>query len=329
MKEGESVETGSTIMSLDTEFATLEYSKLQDELKMKENNVKRLQLNLEKNLRDIEIDNGIKDLELRGLQAKLKDAQRLLRIGGGTDEEIQQIEQRIAIGNLQKQKLENELNYRKASLDSDVKNEQLQSSIQKKVLNELGKKIKLTAVKAPNNGVITWMNTEIGTQVTEGQELVKIAQLNNFNIIGTASDIHTEKINIGLPVRVRINNEILNGRVEQILPSVKNNTVQFRVQLDAPDSKLLRAHMKVELAIVEGSKDNAIYMKNTRAYKGGRTQDFYVQDGENLVRRRCRIGITNNKYIEIVDGLNVGDQVVISDMTRYEDQDIIPYKTAK
>lgn len=103
MKEGESVETGSTIMSLDTEFATLEYSKLQDELKMKENNVKRLQLNLEKNLRDIEIDNGIKDLELQGLQAKLKDAHRLLRVGGGTEEEIQQIEQRIAIGNLQKQ----------------------------------------------------------------------------------------------------------------------------------------------------------------------------------------------------------------------------------
>lgn len=325
MNDGQKVKAGSIIMNLDTEFAKLEYSKLQDQLKVKENNVERLQLNLEKNIRDIEIDNEIKNMQLKTLQAQLKDAQRLKEIGGGTVEDIERVEQAIQIAQLEKRKLENELNYRKASLRSDVKNEELESSIQQKILNELGKKIELTAVKAPVSGVITWMNNKIGTSIAEGDPLIRIAQLNNFTIEGTVSDIHSSKIKVGLPVQIKINKEKLRGHIEQILPSVANGTVKFRVKLENPNAKSLKANMRVELAIVEGKKENTVYMSNGRAYKGGKSQEFFVLEGGNLIRRELEIGLTNTKNIEILSGAKPGDQILISNMERYEDHDMIPY----
>src|SRR5690606_1485537 len=118
-------------------------SDLEEELNLKDNNVVRLKLELEKNIRDIELDDRIKDLQVQNFEALLSDAQRLLEIGGSTQEEVEKARQNLAIARLEKHKLENELEYRKASIESDVLNEKIQSSIQEKRLVEIQKKIEL------------------------------------------------------------------------------------------------------------------------------------------------------------------------------------------
>lgn len=326
LDNGAEVDKGDVILTLDTEFAQLEYSKLQDELQLQENNVDRLQLTLEKDIRDIEIDDEIQELQVQSLKAQLKDAQRLQKIGGATVEEVERAEQNLKIAQLNKRKLENELAYRQASIDSDVRNERLQSSIQRTTLDELGKKIALTQVKSPTPGVVTWLNNSIGTQVEQGAPLARIANLTSYFIEATASDMHTEKIKVGLPVRIRINSEYLSGRVEQILPAMENNTVQFKVALDQPDAAVLRPNMRVDVFVVRDQKTDARYVTNGRAYRGGKNQRFFVLDGDRLVQRELEIGITNTNHIEILSGAEVGDQIVISDMKRYEDQDIVPFE---
>src|SRR5699024_6929563 len=172
LKNGTIVQPGETILDLDTEFAALEYEQLQDELELKDNNVIRMKLELEKNIRDIELDDRIKDLQVSNLQSLLADEERLLKIGGTTQEEVDKARQNLAIARFEKQKLENELEYRKASIESDVRNERIQSSIQKNRLAEIRKKIDLATVKAPVAGVITWLDANPGNQVTEGSPLV-------------------------------------------------------------------------------------------------------------------------------------------------------------
>ncbi len=327
IEAGASLKKGNTILQLDTEFAALEYSKLKDELLVKENNVNRLELSLQKNIRDIELDNKIKQLEVKNLQAQVQDLIHLHHIGGATQEEVDQAKQNEEIARLQLQKLENELNYRNSSFKADVRNEELQSAIQEKVLNELGKKIALTQVKAPASGVLTWVNQAIGTQVEVGSPLAKIANLSSFTIEGTASDRFSENILIGLPVRIRVNREYINGQISQILPNIENNTVQFKVQLEQANSPLLKANMQVELFIVEDRNDNTLFVTKGSAYKGGKTQEFFVLEGDQLVKREVEIGITNMNNVEILSGLEAGDQIVINDNDQLRNKDIISLKT--
>src|SRR5690606_25670638 len=114
---GTRVEPGETILLLETEFAELDYRQLNNELELKQNNVTRLKLELEKNIRDIELDDRIKDLQVQNFEALLSDAQRLLKIGGSTQEEVEKARQNLAIARLEKEKLVNELEYRKASIE--------------------------------------------------------------------------------------------------------------------------------------------------------------------------------------------------------------------
>lgn len=326
IESGTNVKRGDRIIRLNDEESSLEYRKLEDELSLKQNNVSRLQLTLQKNIRDIELDNKIQDLEIKSLRAKLEDAKRLFEISGTTQEDVEQAQQNLDIAILQKQKLENELKFRNASYEADVYNEELQSSIQKNVLNQLGSKIRKTIVISPVNGVLTWINDEVGSQVSEGAPVARISNLSSYYIEGTASDRYSEQLKIGDPVNVRINRDYLNGYVEQILPSVQNNSITFRVALEQPDSDLLKNNMTVELFVVMDEIENTTYVERGSGYKGGKVQDMYVVEGDKLVKKSIEFGITNLNNVEIINGALPGDRIVISDMAEYQGRNSIPLK---
>lgn len=322
---GAAVQPNEAILRLDADFALTEYGRLKDELKLKENNVNRLRLSLNKEIKDIAIDVEIEELQVSNLKSKLRDLKQLVVIGGATQEEVNQLETQLNILELRKRKLENDLTYRRASIDSDVKNEELQSAIQRTIMNQLGKKIDQTSVVSPITGVVTWINDAIGTQVQEGDKLAKVADLSSYYIEATASDMHSKKIKINQAVHVRINEDFIDGKITQILPSVDNGTVKFVVSLGEADSALLRTNMKVDIQVVQSQKENTLYVTNGRAYRGGKRQKFFVQQGDQLVQKEMIIGVNNSKNIELIEGAKEGDVIVISNMDRYEDEPTISY----
>ena len=326
LEKGASVEIGTPILQLDTEFANLQYQRLRDESRLKTNNVTRLKLTLEKNIRDIELDDSIKNMQVQNYMALLTDAKRLKEIGGATEEEVEQASQNLKIAQLEKQKLENELNYRRASFTSDVENEKIQSSIQENTLLELGKKIRLAKVSAPASGVITWLNNNIGTQVDEGSPLVRIANLSSYSIDATASDIHAQKIKTGMLTYVRIGDENIKGRIEQILPAVENNTVQFRIQLENPTYEKLRPNMQVDVRVVTGKKENTVYVANGPAFDGSKTQKIFVIQQNTAIAREVQVGMTSTEKLEILAGLSTGENIIISDMSAHANRTQIKLK---
>lgn len=325
-ENGTSVNAGEAILILDTEDADMEYQRLSEELKLKENNVTRLRLELEKNIRDIEIDDQVKELQLKNLEGQLSDAKRLLNVGGVTQEEVDKAAQNLKIAQLEKKKLENELKYRKESIASSVLNEQIQSSIHKKRLAELGKKLQNATLRAESAGVITWVDDRLGTRIQEGEPLVRLANLSSYSIMAQVSDMHADKISLGQQVQVEINETVELGEIEQILPAVEDNTIQFKVKLRQSDSEKLRPKMKVPLRIVTGSKGQSLYILNGSGIKGGKSQKIFVLENGNAVARTIELGFRTSDKVEVVSGLKAGDKVIISDMSVYENKSQLKLK---
>lgn len=325
-ENGSEVKAGEPILSLDTEYSELEFQRLKDELKLKDNNVVRLQLELEKNIRDIEIDDKIKDLQVKNLQSLLSDAKRLKAVGGMTQEEVDKAQQNLAIAKLEKSKLENELKYRKESIASSVLNEKIESSIQKKRLDELAKKLKSSTITAEVSGVITWLDNRIGTQVQEGDPLVRLANVSSYRIDAQVSDMHSEKITLGQQVQVELNDTIESGTIEQILPAVENNTIQFRVKLNNATSDKLRPKMKVPLRIVTDTKSQSLYIPNGSGVLSGKSQKIFVLKGNQAEARTVEFGFRTSDKVEVISGLNAGEKVIISDMSIYQDKTTLKVK---
>ncbi|MEM7375097.1 MAG: HlyD family efflux transporter periplasmic adaptor subunit [Bacteroidota bacterium] len=317
LRSGTDVVGGELILELEQGYVQLEVDKLQDELELKKNNVTRLKLEYDKNLRELELEDQIKGLQLSSLEAQLADVKRLREVGGATQEEVEKADLALKIARLEKKKLENDLGFRKQSLNSDRRNLELEVQIQEKRLLELQRKLNETKVKAPQEGVITWVNEDIGKQVNEGESLVRLANLTSFRIEATSSDMYADRINTGLPVKVRINGQDLTGYITLILPAVENNTVQFHVSLDDPTHTSLRTNMRVEVYIITERKENVLRVVNGPAFTGAREQEVFVVKGDHAEKRWVRIGLNNLDYVELQGNIQPGEQLIISDTKDY------------
>ena len=315
---GEFVEQGDLILELDQEFTKLAYNQLADELKLRRNNVDKLKLEYDKNLRDLDYQNQIKSLQLEELTAQVKDQKRLNEVGGATAEEVEQAELQLKVAQLEKKMLENELSYRQSVNVNEKKGLELEYTIQENKLAELRRKLRETNVKAPQGGVITWVNEDIGKKVLEGETLVRLANLDKFRVEASSSDRNTNKISVGMPVKVRINRKDLTGVISTILPAVENNTVKFYIDLDVSNDNVLRPNIRAEVFIITDKKDDVLRVKNGPAFKGAKSQYIYVVKGDQATKRRISKGLQNSDFVEILDNLDAGEKIIISDTEDYD-----------
>ncbi|MEO1712863.1 MAG: HlyD family efflux transporter periplasmic adaptor subunit [Bacteroidota bacterium] len=327
LNSGTQVGVGDQIMELDQEFIQLQYESLEDKLELKRNNITKLKLEYEKNLRELEYENEIKALELADLQAKVKDIRHLKSIGGATEEEVEQAELKLGIAQLEKKKLENNLEFRKTAIVSDRRNLELEAMIQGKELKELGKKLTQTTVTAPIPGVITWLKKDIGEKVEAGTPLVRLANLQEFHIEASCSDRYADLVRIGQAVKVRISGKSIQGIISSILPAVTNNTISFIVGLNENNHSTLRPNMQVEVFIIADQKEDVLRVRNGPAFTGGRQQKVFVVNGDQAEARTIQIGLTNSEYVELTGGdIREGDRIIISEVKNFDHLDFLELK---
>ncbi len=318
---GSAVKAGDLILKLDQEYTKLEYDRLNDELSLRRNNIDKLKLQYDKDLRDIDYQDQIKALQLAKLKAQLSDQERLLSIGGATAEDVEAANLQLSISKIEKKVLENELSFRRSVNATDKNNLQLEYNIQVKRLTELKRKLSETQVKSPQSGVITWINEDIGKTVAEGEPLVKIANLNRFKVEATTSDRNSEKLQIGLPVEVRIGNDRLSGKIDRILPEIVNNTVRFFIALDEDDHASLRPSLRTEIYVIQNEKKDVLRAKRGTGLKGTKTQFLYSVNGDQATKTRITKGLVSSEYFEITAGLKAGDKVIVSETEDFDHMD--------
>lgn len=315
---GSEVKANELILNLDQEYVQLDLNGRRDQLSLKRNNVDLLKLEYDRDINELDYNTQIKALELSTAEAQLADARRLLEVGGATQEEVERAELTVEITRLEKEKLANELAYRRASLDGRRKNLELEVDIQSKEVAQLSRKLRETEVRAPRAGVITWINENIGQQVAEGAPLVRIADLGRFRLEGSCSDRFADQIEVGLPVDIRINKERLPGSITSILPEVDNNTLRFIVAFDDPSHPALRPNLRTEFNVIIGEKPGVLRVRNGSAFRGGLKQElFVVREGE-AIKTEVGLGMRNSDWIELTSGVKPGDRLIISDTEEYE-----------
>jgi len=329
LSTGAEVKTGDLILKLDQEYTALEYEGLKDELSLRKNNIDKLKLQFDKDLRDLDYQDQIKALQLEQLKAQLADQERLLQVGGATGEEVEAANMQLGIAELEKKILENELTFKRKVNQTDKNNLQLEFDIQQKRLKQLSRKLKETEVRSIGDGVITWINEDIGQTVVEGEPLVRIANLNRFEIEATTSDKNSKDLLQGQAVEVRINKERLRGTVDRVLPEIVNNTVKFIVKLNDDSHEALRPNQRIEVYVIKSEKEKVVRAKRGNALKGTTSQYVYKVEGNVAKKVRIKKGLVSSDYFEIVDGLSIGDKLIVSDTEEFEHMDSFEIKDLK
>jgi len=201
---GSKVKSGESILTLDKSASQTEFEKLKFQLASKENEVKKLKLELDKSFYDIKSSNDIKQLRINSLEADVENAKRLFKAGGGTRESIEQAELNLKVAKLEKQQLENEIKSKQQTMQVEMKEAAIAAAIQANDLHELERKLQLANIVASRNGVVTWVNKNLGTAIHEGDALARIADLGSFKVQGSISDTYLDQLHNAMSAIIRI-----------------------------------------------------------------------------------------------------------------------------
>ncbi|MDH8701568.1 membrane fusion protein (multidrug efflux system) [Dysgonomonadaceae bacterium PH5-43] len=180
-----------------------------------------------------------------------------------------------------------------------------------------------TKLRSPINGVITARNYDNG-DVYSQKSILTVEQLNSLKAIIYVSETHFTKVNIGMPVSVKLDvygDEVFSGKVSLIYPVIDATTHTFGVEI-AIDNKNLRVRpgMYSRVTLNLGEKQS-IVLQDVAVQKQAGSNDRFVYVIENNVAkyRLVTLGQRLDDKYEVLSGVNPGDKVVVAGQSRLKE----------
>ncbi len=209
---------------------------------------------------------------------------------------------------------------------------ELQESVrQAESLCELKRRqIESLKVKAGTNGVLAQIKDKIepGQQIAPGVVLARITNPSRLKAQLRIPEVQARDVLIGLPAEVDTYNGTVQGAVSRIDPTVIEGNVTVDVTLDGALPKGARPDLSVTGTIEIERLEDILYVgRPVFASSEGVSELFkVVEEGRFAIRTRVRFGRVSVSTIEVLEGLDVGDEIILSDMSQWDGQDRIRLK---
>lgn len=319
-KGGDSVDVGTPILKLDLQSAETEYKKKLDEQQMKQLELEKLRVTGHSKLSEMEMNLKVSRMELDRKAVELRNERYLDSLGAGTTDKVRQVELDYNVSQLKLKEDEQKYINEQALAEADLKVKELELNIFRKSLAETKRTLDDAQVRSPRKAILTYVNNEIGAQVSEGTKIAIVSDLSHFKIEGEIADTYGDRIAAGSKAVVKIGSDKLEGTVSDVTPLSKNGVISFTVQLEEDNHRRLRSGLKTDVYVMNAVKDDVMRIANASYYVGKGEYDLFVVNGDQLLKRKVQLGDSNYEYVEVISGLQPGDQVVVSDMASYKDK---------
>ena len=319
-KGGDSVDLGTPILKLDLQSAETEYNKLLDEEQMKRLQLDQLRVTNRSKLSEMEMKLKVSRMELNRKEVELRNERYLDSLGAGTTDKVRQAELSFHVGPLQLKEDEQKYLNEQALGRADLKVKELELNIFRKGMAETKRTLEDAQIRSPRKAVLTYVNNEVGAQVGQGNRIAIVSDLSHFKIEGEIADTYGDRIATGNKVMVKIGSDKLAGTVSDVTPLSKNGVISFTVQLEKDNHPRLRSGLKTDIYVMNAVKDDVMRIANGSYYVGKGEYELFVAKGNQLIKRKVQLGDSNYEFVEVVSGLQPGEEVVVSDMSNYKNK---------
>ena len=317
---GDSVDVGTPILKLDLQSAETEYNKQLDEEQMKSLQLEQQRVTNHNKLSEMEMNLKVARMELDRKAVELRNERYLDSLGAGTTDKVRQVELDYNVSILKLKEDEQKYKNEQALAEADLKVKELELNIFRKSLAETRRTLEDAQIRSPRKAILTYVNNEIGSQIGQGAKVAIVSDLSHFKIEGEIADTYGDRIAAGSKAVIKIGSEKLDGTVSDVTPLSKNGVISFTVQLEEDNHKRLRSGLKTDVYVMNAVKDDVLRIANSSYYVGKGEYELFVVNGNQLLKRKVQLGDSNFEYVEVVSGLQEGDQVIVSDMNAYKDK---------
>jgi HlyD family secretion protein len=187
--------------------------------------------------------------------------------------------------------------------------------------------VEMLRVRAGTTGTLQALATpvEVGQKVSAGTPLGKVAQPWKLKAVLRIAETQAKDILIGQNATIDTRNGFVQGKVSRIDPSILNGTIAVDCKLEQPLPQGARPDLSVDGTVELERLNDVVYVGRPVFGQQESTVTLFKLDPDNrgATHVQVKLGRSSVNTIEIREGLRVGDQVVLSDMSAYDAQDRI------
>jgi HlyD family secretion protein len=184
-------------------------------------------------------------------------------------------------------------------------------------------RVRSMEVLAGASGILQDLTLEVGQWAQPGATLARIVEPGRLKAVLRIPETQAKDVVIGQPASIDTRNGVVQGRVSRIDPAVQNGTVTVDVSLEGELPRGARPDLSVDGTIeVERLKD-VLHVGRPAYGQGNSSVGLFRlgEDGHSAVRVNVELGRTSVNTVEIRGGVQPGDKIIISDMSRWDGYD--------
>lgn len=178
-------------------------------------------------------------------------------------------------------------------------------------------------VRAGVDGVLVELPLEEGQWVTPGQPLARIVQPGPLKAEVRIPETQATELTVGQPALIDTRSDTIPGTVARIDPAAESGTVTVDVRLEGEQPQSARPNLSVDGTIEVARLDDVLYVGRPAYGQPRSIVGLFrlTESGDEAVRVQARLGESSVNTIQVLNGLEAGDRVVLSDMSSWDDVD--------
>jgi len=210
------------------------------------------------------------------------------------------------------------------SLQFETQTRQLAVDRQKLVVDEFNRRVEQLSIRSPVDGIVGNIVVTQKAVVEQNAPLITVVDLSAFEVEVMVPESYADDLGIGLGGTIKYNNQDWRGELVSMSPEVNNNEVAGRIRFSGGSPPGLRQNQRVTVQILIDELQDVLKLQRGSFAETGAGRVAFVLGSDGIaVKREVSLGARSSAEVEVLSGLQEGEQVIISSIAEYEQFDTI------
>ncbi|WP_417451669.1 efflux RND transporter periplasmic adaptor subunit [Kordiimonas sp.] len=323
VEDGTMLEKGALIVELSNTTLQLEVTRNEALVTEQLNNMRSIELSLEQNRLEHKRNLVELDYQIKRLERQVNRERELIRTNAVSQSQLDQTEDELAYYRAR----------RAVTLESQATDARMQET-QLAFLQKSGSQLEASLefahknlaalnVRAPVAGKLSGFNVEVGQSITRGGRLGQIDDPENYKLTAMIDEFYLGRVDLGQEALFERGGDDYRMNIAKIYPQVANGQFEVDFVFEGGQPEGIRRGQTLQAKLTLGDATKATLIPNGAFYQdtGGNWVFVVTEDGSEAVKRTVRLGRRNSRFIEVLEGLEVGERVVTSPYTSFLEMD--------
>jgi HlyD family secretion protein len=250
---------------------------------------------------------------------ELEGAERAWKLGAIAEDEYNRARDAVKTATVRHEHARAAAGLSGQSAGFDQKSVQQQYERQRLAVEDLKRRVDNLQIRAPVDGVIGTLSVADRAVITANTPLMTVVDLSQLEVELEVPETYADDLGIGMTAEVKVGVTSVAGTLSALSPEVVGGQVTARVRFTGEQPAGLRQSQRVSARILIEERPDVVMVARGPFVEAHGGRFAYVVEGDVAVKRPIRIGAVSVSAVEILEGANVGDRVVISGSEDFAD----------